>query len=86
MLIPGNFGLEFFTQLPEIVPDLPIIVISERSFSPAVGHKLSLKVVASLKKPLEYETLLACISRAYELGKRLRRTARRPQAETATHG
>jgi len=31
-----------------------------------VGHKLSLKVVASLKKPLEYETLLACISRAYE--------------------
>jgi len=66
MLIPGNFGLESFTQLPKIVPDLPIIVISERSFSPAMGHKLSLKVVASLKRPLEYETLLACISRAYE--------------------
>ena len=65
MLMPGNVGLECFTQLPKIVPDLPIIVISERSFSPAEGHKLGLKVVAALKKSLEYETLLACISRAY---------------------
>jgi CheY-like chemotaxis protein len=53
MLMPGNVGLEFFTQLPNIVPDLPVIVISERSFSPAEGYKLGLKVVAALKKPLE---------------------------------
>ena len=66
MLMPGNFGLEFFTQLPKIVPDLPMIVVSERSLSPAEGHKLGLKMVASFKKPLEYEILLACISRAYE--------------------
>jgi excisionase family DNA binding protein len=52
--IPGD---EVYTQLKEIYPDLPIVVITGYPDSEILSRILSLGPVTVIKKPIEYEQL-----------------------------
>jgi FixJ family two-component response regulator len=64
VLLPGQSGLDFYTEIAKVNPRLPVIFISGHADVPMSVRAMKAGALEFLTKPVHHEDLLAAIRRA----------------------